>query len=849
MKRIIVITSLLLVYSLSIFSQRPNKSGGGTQKEGQGTILGFIKEADTKKPVEYANIVLYRVKDSSMVNGTVTDTKGFFKIEKVPFGRFYIKVQFVGFAPKYYNNIAVKPDNLEQNLGIIPLEFSSKQLSTFNVVDNKENVEFNLDKKVVNVDQNAAISGGTAVDVMQTIPSVSVDIDGNVSMRGSTNVTILIDGRPSAFTSLDQIPASMIQRVEIITNPSAKYDPDGMTGIINIIMKKKKEHGYNGMVSVNAGTGDKYNASINMNYRYNKLNFFTAYDNRFFSMKTTSKNLQEYTSYDTLDLNTTFDSINKTIRYVDQYTEGKRKGYFHNFKAGFDYFINDFNTISLSGVYNIREFKHENQTFENNRISDFKYLDRNSKNTNGDNGYELSLNYKKTFEQKGREFSFDGFYSTSDKENSSETYRNNYFLTKSFINTDSLITIKTQQKEPTNDNNLHYSFQTDYIHPLLKTMRIESGLKFVNSISNNNYEFDNYNYITSTYENDTLRSNDFKMDVRFYSAYLIFAQSLGNFKYQGGLRVEQVDLDLSQKSTTQNKKFDRSYFNYFPSGYIKYEFSDEHSVQASYSKRMNRPRGRMLNPFENRSDETNITFGNPNLNPEFVNSYELGHSIVFKKNNFNTTLFYRQTDDIISGKTWQTDSITDYGAPIRNTTYFNLEKSTSYGLELIYSRSLFKIWKINANVSFFSMDLKGSDVDKLIPENNFSWTAKVNSSVNLMKKLDIQAIFNYRSKVKTAGNSHWAADGYGIIGESYALDLGMKYEVLKGNGTISLRLSDVLKSQNMIRDIYSTNYYAYSNWQRESRILFVGFSYKINGGIKQKKRKQAEMDDNNDFEG
>lgn len=847
MKRFIFITSLLLVYSLSIFSQRPNR--GGTQKEGQGVILGFIKEAETKKPVEYANIVLYRVKDSSMVTGTVTDAKGFFKIEKVPFGRFYIKVQFVGFAPKFYNNIAVKPDNLEQNLGIIPLEFSSKQLSTFNVVDNKENVEFNLDKKVVNVDQNAAISGGTAVDVMQTIPSVSVDIDGNVSMRGSTNVTILIDGRPSAFTSLDQIPASMIQRVEIITNPSAKYDPDGMTGIINIIMKKKKEHGYNGMISVNTGTGDKYNASINMNYRYNKLNFFTAYDNRFFSMKTKSKNLQEYTNYDTLDLNTTYDSINKYIRYADQFTEGKRKGYFHNFKAGIDYFINDFNSISISGVYNLREFKHENKIFENNRFNEFKYLERNSSNTNGDNGYELSLNYKKTFEQKGREWTTDMFYSKSLRENSSKTTRINNFKSLTINNFDTTISLLSKQNEPTTDDNYHLSFQSDYIHPIGKTIRIETGIKVTNRNSESDYSYENFDFISEEYFEDTSKTNNFLLDEKFYSGYIIYAQSLGNFKYQGGVRIEQVVLDMEQKAIGHEEKYNRNYTNYFPSGYIKYEFSDEHSIQASYSRRMNRPRGRMLNPFKNYSDETNITSGNPNLNPEFVNSYEIGHSIVFMKNNFNSTIFFRQTEDIISGLTEFTGDSTIHGIPKRITTYGNLEKSTSYGLELIYSRNLFKIWKINANVSFFSLDLDGSNVDKLIPENKFSWTAKVNSSVNLMKKLDIQAIFNYRSKVKTAGNSHWAADGYGLMGESYSLDLGMKYEVLKGNGTISMRLSDVLKSQNMIRDIYSTNYYAYSKWERESRILFVGFSYKINGGLKQKKRKPAEMDDNNDYEG
>ena len=267
---------VILISSANIMAQPP----AGAPRPTSGRLSGTVLIKNTDKPIEYAAITLHGLQDSSIITGTITNEDGIFILDKIPFGRYFAKISFIGYKTAVINNIAITPPKPEVVLGTVYLEPVAIDLSSVTVTGEKKALAYNLDKKVITIDNSVGTIGGTATDIMQTIPSVTVDIDGNVSLRGSSSVTLLVDSRPSQIISLDEIPASMVERVEVITNPSARYDPEGMSGIINIVLKKKRSPGYNGMLLVNAGTGGKYNGSINLNYRYNKFNLFANYDMR-----------------------------------------------------------------------------------------------------------------------------------------------------------------------------------------------------------------------------------------------------------------------------------------------------------------------------------------------------------------------------------------------------------------------------------------------------------------------------------------------------------------------------------------------------------------------------------------
>ncbi len=788
-------------------------AGGGSSSQPQGIILGSVTDKKTGHPVEYANVVLYRVKDSALVTGVVTDSKGIFRLEKIQFGNFYVKVNFIGYKVAELGDIQLRPETPIKNLGEILLEVTSTRLEGATITAEREQMEYNLDKKVVNVDKNLSLAGGSAIEVMQTIPSVTVDVEGNVSLRGSSNVTILVDGRPSNFTSLDQLPASMIERVEVVTNPSARYDPDGMSGIINIVLKKKKEPGYNGMISLNAGTGDKYMGSLNLNYRYNKINVFTNYDLRYFSMKGSSENHRE-------------SWFNDTSSFLDQFNTSRNRGKFHNIKAGVDYFINDFNTLSVSGSYHFRAMRSSN-VYKNAGL-DWQevmtnYYERVSDGINSSDGYEAAVNYKKTFEQKGREWTIDASYEKHDNESGQDMRLQYYDM--NYVGIDET----EYQESSTINDNYELQFRTDYVHPLGKG-RIEAGYKF-------DYNSNDQDYLISELDAmnnwvvDENTSNQFIYQEQIHAAYAIYSNSIKKFKYQAGLRLEESFSAGNQ--VTQNMKFTKARFGWFPTVHLKYEFNDHHDMQLSYSRRVRRPRLWNLNPFTNYSDPMNLSTGNPYLDPEYTNSLELGYDFAREGTNINTSLFYRQTTGIMSRVT------TLDSTGVSHTTWENLNNGTSYGLELVFGQKLFKWWKINASGSFFHQQFEGDQVNEQARSSN-SWTGKVNSAFTPMKGFDIQLSFFYNSPVVSASGASdrffSGGGGAGKMAENYWADLGMRKDFLKGALSLSLRVQDLFKTQKYNSWSWGDNYETTTQRYRESRVLFLGLTYKINGGVKNKRR-------------
>jgi len=809
---------LIFIQSLSSFDvfaqtpvQRPVSNGA------EGKVTGIVVDAVKDHPLEYATIGIIKAEDSVMVTGGVTDSKGRFSVPKVPLGKYYLRVHFMGFKKFKSSFFTIGPGNENYSAGTIRLESASKSLGEVEVVAGKEAVEYSLDKKIINVGQNIASAGGTAIDLLQTIPSVTVDIDGNVSLRGSTAVTILVDGRPSGLVSLDQLPASMIERIEIITNPSARYDPDGMAGILNIVLKRKQDMGFNGISTINLGTGKKFNSSNNFNIRYNKLNLSLNYDVRMFAMKGFSElKRQSFLSDSSLNLS--------------QNARTQRSGTFHNVKAGVDYYINDKNTLSFTALYNVRP--HPEETILRNTSSntsgeitdDYTRYTREESNSHGG---DFTLNYRKEFDDKAHLLTVDAFLTTS------KSYDNTSYIQQTLLGPD---TIPAElQRGNTHNTNTNLTLQLDYVRPLGKFGRIETGYK--SSFRNNDMDYILENYMdgSSMWLNDTTTSNHFIYKDQVHAIYFTYAAGIGNLKMQAGVRLEDFIVNTEQRMNGIKSNTNR--LSIFPSAVVRYDFTTKHYIQLSYSKRVNRPGARQLNPFIDKEDPQNLSSGNPLLKPEYIHALELGHSLNFLKTSINTTIFFRYINGMISRLITLNNDGTTFSFPR------NLDNGYSYGAELVLAQDIAKWWKMNINGSLFRSSFNGSGLTASTFKDNFTWTVKANTFITIWKT-DFQVSFVYNAPKYTVQNAPFGGGGQGKQSAFYFVDLGVKRDILKGKGTINIRLSDVFKTQRFDMENFGDNFTSHTYRYRDSRVLYVGFTYRIRDYKKDRSKKK--MDDNSD---
>ncbi|MCK9618418.1 MAG: TonB-dependent receptor [Lentimicrobiaceae bacterium] len=802
--------NFLLIFLFSttsfVFSQRPSQ-GNGSMPQGSGKITGILIDAQASQPIEYGNVLVFRVKDSVMVTGNISNVTGKFTIEPVPFGKYYLKIQFIGYKTKYINNVSILSKNPEVDLGKIQISQSASSLSAVDVVAQKEMITNNLDKKVINVDRNIASSGGTAIDVMQNLPSVSVESDGNISLRGNTNVTILIDGKPSgmanlsASDALSQIPASSIESVELVTNPSVRYDPEGTSGIINIVLKKKSLLGLNGMVQANAGTGDKYSGTLNLNYRNKGLNLFGNMD------------LRQHRSKDSgTGFRTT--EYNNIVSYLSQHTDGTSENKMYNINVGADYYLNDRNSITLQ-YQNRHMDRSEDETTDNlTKDSAFnlkRNFDRNTEGSRKMRTNEYTLNYKRTFEMKGKELTADFIVSDNSMDGDED------MLQREFSG-DTVSSTSLQRSISDNSNNM-YIAQANYVAPLGEGGRLEAGFKssYRQQVSGNNL----YNVLTND-QRDTIQRNHFAYDEQIHAIYGIYSNSIKKFKYQVGLRLEEAYTESELKY--KNDKFDNNYFSFYPSVHLVQEIGKEQEVQLSYSRRINRPNPRMMNPFVDYEDSLNVRQGNPKLKPEYINSFELGYSKYWGKTSFTGSVFYRRTDDVINSV-----SVLDSNN-VTFTSYYNLSNNQSYGIELIATKEFFKILKINANYSWFKSTFDGSKEYNIPKTEDYTWTAKLNLNLNLSKDFFFQVISNYRAPVTMA---------QGKRKETYFTDVALRKDFLKGKLSVNARMSDVFATRKYSSETYGEGFTYASTHKGESQIIFLGISYKFNNYKQQKPNREA----------
>lgn len=818
---ITVSLSILLTNALAVAQPTGGKPGGASAKEGFGIISGALHDANTSDHVEYASVVLYRTSDSSMLTGALTDAKGRFVIEKLLPGNYYIRIQFIGYENKIIPGLSISTKQADIKLGDVTLQPASSALSGVTITSQKSLITNNLDKKVINVDKNMAIGGGSASDVMENVPSVSVDAEGNVSLRGNANITLLIDGKPSSQTGisssdvLNQIPANAIESIEVITNPSVRYDPDGTTGIINIVLKKKALQGFNGMVSANAGTGDKYNGNQNLNYRHNNFNVFAGADVRFNHMKTSMESTRITGSSDVFDT-------------LWQSQSGTMDRNMYSVNAGIDYFIDTRNNLTFSVVNRNMSFNSDGSTFNteySGSDSLTSYFDRSSDGFRSINSFDYTLSYKHLFPQKGREFTNDIIYNTNAMETGNNISQQDFSGPELEPAGDPSL-----QNNTANNSNKAITIQGNYIYPMEeKYGRIEAGYKASIRDMSMRYNYSYYND-TSGWVNQESLKNQYDYTDQLYAVYGIYGNSAGKLKYQAGLRFEQV-FTTSTVAQTQ-KDYNSDYSSFYPSLHTQYDLGKERELQFSYSRRVQRPSPRELNPYIDYSDSLNIRIGNPALKPEYGNSLELGIQKYWKSSSLTTSIFYNLTKDVVEDiSRLQSDGVT-------LTMPMNINTSTSYGVEIIGTTSLAKWVKVNANVSMFRDVMSALPEEGIEGSDRFSWNTRLNLSFFPWKDGSFQLIGSYNSPTRSI-------QAYNK--EQYYADASFRQDLLKNKLSVSLRLTDIFNTRTFYGTTSGNGFSTESKRYRESRVLYAGVQFKINNYNKKQVNNNGENAEQDGF--
>ncbi len=760
----------------------------------QSQVTGQVIDTENKTPLEYATVSLLQPSDSSLVSGGLTDTQGKFAIE-IPTGKYLARIQYVSYETKIINDLSVG-ENIK-DLGRISLVASTATLSEVVVEGKKEQSVLELDKRVFNVGQDLSNTGRNASEILDNLPSVVVDVEGNVSLRGSGNVRILVDGKPSGLigigntNGLRSLSGDMIERIEVVTNPSARYDAQGSAGIINIVLKKQKNSGLNGSFTGNLGYPQNYGGAVNLNYRKEHINFFVNYSLNYRQSPGSSTSFQRFSLPDT--------------SYITRRTSDRvRGGLSNNFRAGTDFIINNYNTLTASALFRVSDEENTSNILYRDFTTAEQLLQRTLRTdveTEEEQNQEYELYYKRTFPQKGRELS------------ANVQYRESGEIERSNINESEGIpelSPSLLQRSYNDGSENQLLMQADYVHPFLEKGKFETGYRStLRKITNR--------YIVEEQAESGIWSpldefnNDFAYNENIYALYAIASNKTGKWSYQGGLRMEATDIATHLIETSE--KNNKNYVNFFPSAFLTYTLKEGSSLQASYSRRINRPGFRSLNPFSSFTDARNIRSGNPDLNPEYTDSYELGYLRNFAKGNIYAGGYYRYTDGVVERiSTVEADGIT-YTRPQ------NLSTQNSFGIELNATQDLLPWWTVNGNANFYRAITEGQSGDLLLSSDTYTLSSRMTSKWNVPKLFEVQLSGFYRAPEQTP---------QGRRKSFYSVDIGVNRDVLNNKGTVVLSVRDVFNSRRFRFETMTENYFEETNFQWSVRQITLSFTYRLN---------------------
>lgn len=796
---------LLFIFSLVLAFYTPSQA-----QNDKGRITGKVTDKETNAPIQSASVKLLSAKDSSLVSGTETDANGDFTLDKVPYGKYSVLVELTGYSKSYARGISLTGENAAMNLDI-KLKSGTTTTEEIVVESEKSDIELKPDRRVFNVEKNLNVTGGSAIDVLKNIPSVSVDVDGNVTLRGNSNVKIIIDGKPFGIngsnmnTMLEQIPANQISSIELITNPGAKFDAEGASGIINIVMKKNEGFGYNGNLTLNAGTKDKYNGSFNLNVKNKGLNLFGSYDYRLNNFFIEGSSLRD-------------NFLNSTYSLTTQNSDGNFRNYSHFGKGGFDYTFDDKNSISLSGNYNDRRRQRSESNdvvqFNTQNVQTGDYL--TSLFEKGD-GYSFNLasNYTLKFKNPKQSLTNDMSYLRWTDNSTSNS------ITDYYINNG---TPQAKRNQFNNETNDEFNGQIDYTHPFSENAKLEAGVKEVYRNTDKDYKSEDFDYNTNTFVNNVNLTNRFKYSDNIVSAYLTYSTKISNTSFMLGLRGEQTNTDGNLLTT--GNTFKKDYFDVFPSASITQKLGVTEEISASYSRRIYRPGIWDLNPFVNATDPLNYFSGNPNVKPEYTNSYELSFIKYFSQTTVTPTIFYRDTYDKIT----RTRILIDSNRTL--TSVDNLDRSKSYGAELVLNTTLFQFWNINGSVSYYKNDVTSSIPNTPAKNSSYLWSGRATSFMRLPNIVDIQISYFYSGKMITT---------QGSVEPFTSMDLSLKKDFLDNKLSVSLRVQDVFNNLKFKVLLDDPNFTENLFRKRDTRAAFLNVTYKFGKEDKNQKRRKTDV--------
>jgi outer membrane receptor protein involved in Fe transport len=749
--------------------------------------------------MEYANIAIYNLVDSSLVTGGITNGKGEFEIRGISFGDYYLEAKFIGFDKSAIKEINISRENPTFNSGNIVLKPSTLKIGSIDVVADKAAVEYKLDKKVVNVSQVYSAAGGSAANVLENTPSVQVDIEGNVTLRGSGSFTVLIDGRPSVLSGSDalrQIPASALDNIEIITNPSAKYEPDGSAGIINLITKKNSLNGFSGIINGSIGTRDKYRGDFLLNYRTEKFNYFLGADWR------------DETNYGSMS-SSRETYLGDTTRYL---TIGGDRNYIRggqNFKGGFDFFLSDKTTFTLSGEVG----KSKNNRSGEELIHEYTipqttdiYSVNNETSFRENDFYSGTFNLQHKFKEEGHKIEANIFYSG---ETGIDGDEENEMLTDENYNPSGTYLARVQSSEEEDEKELR--IKADYTLPISDVSKLEAGYQGRMEREKESTSFQEYDPVSGTWITSDFFSSaiDFRNDI--YAVYATYSNKLGGLEFMGGLRGELTDREI--KSSANDSVAALKLYDLFPTLHLSYDIGDKNEIMASYSRRINRPGGWDLNVVPTYFNRYTIREGNPELEPEYTDSYDLGYMLKFGRSYLSLEAFSRITKNKIE----RVERLGDDGILYLKSE--NLGKDYSTGLELMGNVEFAKWLTVNASISGFNYRLEGEIDGEAFDRESTNWSGRMNTTIKFSDNSRMQIQGFYRGPSVSAQGESKA---------SFYTTLAMKQDFMKKKLTATLSLQDLFGTANFQRESVTSSFKNRFEMKREPRVVMLTLSYKIN---------------------
>ncbi|MBO7440539.1 MAG: TonB-dependent receptor [Bacteroidales bacterium] len=796
--------SLTLLMLLTFVSTYANILAGG--------ITGKIVDARTGQPVEYATVAIYNQANNSLVTGTITDNDGKFSVDGLKNGTYSLKASFIGYEPLEIKDIQVTGS--VKQLGTIKLSSSDAEIEEVEVTAKKKDISYQLDKKVINLSTDINADNGSAADALEGVPSVDVDIDGNVSLRGSSNFTVLIDGKPTALDAADvlkQTPAAMIDNIEIITNPSAKYDPEGTTGIINLVTKKNVIPGVNGVVNANVGSQGRYGGDFLINKRTGKINFFVGgYYNR---------------------RGNEFDSksnrITKNVEGLDKYVNQKNDNTRHfgggGFRTGFDYNFDDNNLLNFSvsaGLFSSEGDGHtyyDNWTQLKDAYDDVTTRDNietvNSKSDDEDNSKYVNANFSFThnFFGKGHKIVASGFVSRNKRE-ADNTFRQSVIETKR----------ETGHDIDDDKSTTRGRFNVDYTKPLDDNGgKFEAGFQEDYNRAVTDYVFNDYLQASDAFKRNPEFSNDLTFLRSITSMYATYGKTWGKFGLQLGLRGEYTYRQMDTQNDISDSTYKINRFDIFPSIHISQGVGERNSIQAGYSRRIRRPWERALNPFPGYSDEYSRFVGNPGLKPQYTDVMELNYQMNFDNLFIALETFYRHTD----GATENVSTLAPDGSGILISRFENLSTNNNFGLELTGTYDITKWMRLNSTFEVRRYYIKGVYNDVLKKQDGQSWRTKETLSLSPGKTTKIQITMRYNGSNKTLISSNKG---------NIDLGLAIRQSFFKKRVSMSFSMRDMLNTGTSKSTTDTPEFWLHTERHRAAPFWNLGISYKFNS-IKEKR--------------